>query len=457
MKRSQMIFLSALLALLALTGIVALASAAPLLQDDGPIVIINRPPSNSAYILGDIISIESVSASPVGIVQVDLLVDGNVVHSDQTPGDLPQVQYSLIQRWIANLPGTHVVTVRATDSENRVGQASINLTVQGTTPTPVPTSVPAPTATPVTCILDSTFVRDITIPDNTQVAPGSTFVKTWELQNNGTCNWDAQTVAVFVSGAQMAGGSPTPIGPIQAGQTFNLSVNFIAPTTPGTYVSRWKIQSGAGVQFGETFYVKIIVPGAPTPIPPPPPPPPPPQPTGCNGTPQISSFTVDNSTIQKGQETTLRWGLVGNADSVLLETPDGNGGVATPGTAGIQPHQTSTYTLAAYCKGVRAQAQLTVNVQGGGGGGGGGAKGKIKSVGVANKGNRWEVRVTYSWNGANGPVQMCASAPGSSDHPCTNAPQNAPYAVVNLHGKNLGTVTACLVDKTGNEFACGTN
>lgn len=457
MKFSSKYLISALLALCAVVGLATLASAAPLFQAENPIVIINRPPSNSKYIQGDIISIESVSASPVGIVQVDLLVDGIVVQSDQTPGDLPQVQYTLIQRWIANAGGSHVVTVRATDSENRVGQASINIIVQGMTPTPPPTIAPQPTATPNTCVLSAGFVRDVTIPDNTQIAPGAAFVKTWELQNDGSCVWDAQTVAVFYSGSQMAGGSPTPVGSIQPNQTFNLTINFVAPSAPGIYVSRWKIQNGAGVQFGEPFYVKIIVPGAPTPTPiPPPPPPPPPPPAGCNGTPQISSFTVDNSTIQNGQSTTLRWGLVGNADSVFLETPDGSGGVATPGQQGIQPHQTSTYTLAAFCKGVRAQGQVTVNVQGGGGGGTS-AQGTINSVSVTNKGNRREVRVTYWWNGAQGPAKMCASAPGSADYPCTNAPANAPFAVVNLHGKNLGTVTACLLDKSGSEFACGTN
>lgn|GEM_PF-1875054 len=457
MKHPPKIILSALLALCAVSGIVALASAAPLLQDNNPIVIINQPPSNSSYMQGDIISVESLSASPVGIVQVDLLVDGQVVHSDTTPGDLPQVQYTLIQRWIANVAGTHVITVRATDTENQTGQASINVTVQANTPTPIPTNVPPPTATPITCELDAAFVRDVTIPDNTVLAPGATFVKTWSLQNNGTCVWDPATVAVFVSGTQMAGGSPSPVGSIQPGQTFNLSINFVAPTAPGAYRSSWKLQAGNGTQFGDTFYVKIVVPGAPTPTPIPPPPPPPPPPSGCQGTPQISSFTVDNSTIRKGQSTTLRWGLVGNADSVFLQTPDGSGGVATPGQATVQPQQTSTYTLAAYCKGILAQAQLTINVQGGGGGGGKGAQGSINGMEVGKNGNAWLVRVFYSWNGAGGPAQVCASAPGSSSYPCTNARVDAPYAVLNLNGKNIGRVTACLLDRGGGEVACGTN
>jgi hypothetical protein len=167
---------------------------------------------------------------------------------------------------------------------------------------------------------------------------------------------------------------------------------------------------------------------------------------------------VDNGTIQHGQSTTLRWGFVSNADSVYLETPDGSGGVPTPGDSVVSPGGTTTYTLVAYCKGVASQAQVTVNVQGGGGGGGGGAQGRINGINVGNKGGgRWEVRVFYDWNGAGGPAQVCASAPGSSTSPCTNARSNAPYAVVNLNGQNIGQVTACLLDRNGGQVACGTN
>lgn len=449
---------SILLALAVATTLVTLISGSIRAQGSDPIVIINKPPSNSNYLQGDIISIDSISASPNGIVQVELLVDGIVVQRDDTPGELPQVQFNLIQRWIANLSGTHVITVRATDSENQTGTASINLNIAtSSTPIPAPTltATPPPTPTPNTCVLSLQFVRDVTIPDNTVVAPGATFVKTWTLRNNGTCAWDPQTVAVFVSGARMAGASPSPVGAVQPGAEINVNINFVAPGSPGTYRSTWKMQSGGGIQFGQVFYVQIFIPGPPTPIPPPPTPIPPIG--GCQGAPQITSFTVDNGTVQRGQQTTLRWGIVVNADSVYLETPDGSGGVPTPGQANIAPRESHIYTLAAYCKGFRVQAQLTVNVQGGGGGGGG-AKGSIDGVEVGNKGGgKWAVRIYYTWNGAGGPAEVCASAPGSDSRPCTNARANAPYANLNLTGKKIGQVTACLIDKAGREVACRSN
>jgi len=32
-----------------------------------------------------------------------------------------------------------------------------------------------------------TFVKDVTIPDNTQMQPGKTFTKTWQVLNSGSC------------------------------------------------------------------------------------------------------------------------------------------------------------------------------------------------------------------------------------------------------------------------------
>jgi hypothetical protein len=52
----------------------------------------------------------------------------------------------------------------------------------------VPTSTPPPTLTPVPCDR-AAFVADVTVPDGTNFAPGTTFVKTWRLKNNGSCTW----------------------------------------------------------------------------------------------------------------------------------------------------------------------------------------------------------------------------------------------------------------------------
>src|SRR5688572_33446410 len=69
-----------------------------------------------------------------------------------------------------------------------------------------PTSIPAtatpvpPTSTPVrptnTAIPTAAaycdwvaFIKDVTVPDGTQLSAGEVFTKTWRLQNRGTCTW----------------------------------------------------------------------------------------------------------------------------------------------------------------------------------------------------------------------------------------------------------------------------
>ncbi|MBI4674708.1 MAG: hypothetical protein HY741_23940 [Chloroflexi bacterium] len=124
---------------------------------------------------------------------------------------------------------------------------------------------------------------------------------------------------------------------------------------------------------------------------------------GCRGAPQLNGFWADPPTIQYGESTTLRWGLVANADAAVLVTPYGNAGVATPGEQNVRPNDTTTYTLQAWCKGHQVQAQVVVNVV---------RVGplppppppsepsRIESVKVEKEAMRsWKVMVRYYWNG----------------------------------------------------------
>lgn len=128
---------------------------------------------------------------------------------------------------------------------------------------PAATLPPAASATPV-CD-QAQFVRDITIPDGSQIAPGGAFTKTWRLRNAGACSWSGYTL-VFDSGDQMGATSPQTIGAVAPGQEVDLSVNFTAPTTSGSYRSYWRIRNSSGVLIpvlggtgGKSFFVDIKV------------------------------------------------------------------------------------------------------------------------------------------------------------------------------------------------------
>jgi hypothetical protein len=129
-----------------------------------------------------------------------------------------------------------------------------------------PTQIATATKTPIPCNR-ATFVKDVTIPDNTSMAAGATFTKTWRLQNSGSCSWDSGYVLLFDSGEQMGAPATATItnGSIAPGETLDISVNLTAPTTSGTYQGNFKLRSPNNVVFGINadgqgpFWVKIVV------------------------------------------------------------------------------------------------------------------------------------------------------------------------------------------------------
>jgi len=151
------------------------------------------------------------------------------------------------------------------------------------TPTPSPAvsppvsevTVSAPTAAPPTealspepttsagCTLGARWVADVTVPDNTVIAPGTPFVKTWRVRNSGTCAWGPGTRLIFVSGTPM--GDPAADVPALApGAQADVSVNLTAPAAPGTYRANYQFQAPDGTRFGPVIWVQIVVPGTPT-------------------------------------------------------------------------------------------------------------------------------------------------------------------------------------------------
>ncbi len=134
------------------------------------------------------------------------------------------------------------------------------------TSTPAPTATSPATPTSAACTDLAKFVDDVTVPDNTEMLPGQEFVKTWRLQNVGTCTWTSQYSMVFANGDQMNAASPLPLsGSVAPSATVDLSFTFKAPGTTGTYRGDWKLKNANGVIFGlgshaaDTFYTLIKV------------------------------------------------------------------------------------------------------------------------------------------------------------------------------------------------------
>jgi len=128
------------------------------------------------------------------------------------------------------------------------------------------TEEPAPSETPTEepaaseCSHEAEFVADVTIPDDTVIGPGQSFTKTWLLQNSGTCTWTTSYESAFITGEQMAAPLSVKLPEnVAPGALIEISVNFTAPTEPGTYASLWQLRTPDGTLFGTKYYVQIVV------------------------------------------------------------------------------------------------------------------------------------------------------------------------------------------------------
>jgi hypothetical protein len=121
-------------------------------------------------------------------------------------------------------------------------------------PTKKPTKTPTATASPKPVVIPcnkGAFVADLTVPDGTSFAPGTSFVKSWRLQNVGSCTWSPDYQVVFVSGDRL--NAPTAVSMprfIQPGQTVDISIQMQAPSSAGSFEGFWKLVDPDGNIFG---------------------------------------------------------------------------------------------------------------------------------------------------------------------------------------------------------------
>jgi hypothetical protein len=133
------------------------------------------------------------------------------------------------------------------------------------TNTPVPpTNTPVPTA--VSYCDWVKFIKDVTIPDGTKLSTNEVFIKTWRLQNRGTCTWTPDYMLIFTSGNPMGPTTAVRLNTTVApGQTIDVSVTLTAPASAGNYTGYWMLRNSYGTLFGagnkanEAFYVDIKV------------------------------------------------------------------------------------------------------------------------------------------------------------------------------------------------------
>lgn len=120
-------------------------------------------------------------------------------------------------------------------------------------------STPA-TAIPCDLLNYDPLTVDVNVPDNTVMAPGQEFIKTWRVKNTGSCPWGAGYVLAYAGyDDDMDGQFIALTEVVQPGQEAEISVQFKAPSQAGIYVSAWSMRNAAGVFFAERIFVKVVV------------------------------------------------------------------------------------------------------------------------------------------------------------------------------------------------------
>ena len=133
------------------------------------------------------------------------------------------------------------------------------------TPVP-PTATPLPpTPTPIPCNW-AKFIEDVTVKDGTVFPPNAELLKTWRLENIGSCTWSRDYRLVFFDGERMDGPRVSQLEEnVDPGETVDVSVELIAPEKGGRYRGYWMLSNSSGEEFGigadadDAFWVEIRV------------------------------------------------------------------------------------------------------------------------------------------------------------------------------------------------------
>jgi uncharacterized protein YkwD len=157
----------------------------------------------------------------------------------------------------AQTPTEAAVATSTVTQEPTVTEAPVDLpaATELAAATPLPTEAAGTPGTPETprptnepnCTNSAAFVSDVTIPDNTPIVAGTPFTKTWRVSNTGTCIWGPDYTVSYYSDERMSAPASVPLPITYPGQNADISIDLVAPNTPGTRRGNFVIKNPAGL------------------------------------------------------------------------------------------------------------------------------------------------------------------------------------------------------------------
>ena len=94
------------------------------------------------------------------------------------------------------------------------------------------------------------------------MAPGQRFTQRWQVRNNGSTPWGPGYRLAAID--QSMGAPPSvPLPPTAPGQVATLTLEHLAPITPGIRRSTWQCFNAENQPFGQKLWTEIFVVAAP--------------------------------------------------------------------------------------------------------------------------------------------------------------------------------------------------
>jgi hypothetical protein len=115
--------------------------------------------------------------------------------------------------------------------------------------------------------LRASFVRDVSLPDGTDVFGRSAYTKVWRLRNDGAEPWKGVRVAYVGGKGNTLGFGSAAVPDAESTEIVDVAVPIIVGDTPGRHVGFFKLVTSTGQRFGPRLWVDVnCVAVSPTPV-----------------------------------------------------------------------------------------------------------------------------------------------------------------------------------------------
>lgn len=197
----------------------------------------------------------------------------NRISASKMPISTPTPNLTQMYQTIAAILTSQPTSPATTTSFTGTPTPIKSLTATSYSPVPSPYGISTagnPTSTAIPQVLCNQAAAgnpiDVTIPDESLLIPGQSFIKTWKLVNAGTCTWTTSySVSFFYGDLMSAPPSVMLQESVSPSHDIEVSLEMVAPLAPGTYQGNWKLADPSGNLFGigpsgdSPFWVRIIV------------------------------------------------------------------------------------------------------------------------------------------------------------------------------------------------------